>query len=204
MKTIVFLGDSIAAGQGVSILESWPVVVGLSLQSAEVKVLVSAVNGETSRDVLYRLEKNVLSGSQPPDVLFVQYGINDANFWESSRGFPRVSLGAFVANLEEIIQRSSALGIRNIVLATNHPVRKALPDEAYKMAGVSDLGESVMIYNSAIRELVSRTRTSQLFDAEELFTGASHLLQDGVHLNVEGHRTYASAFIKSIGAPAGW
>lgn len=180
-----------------SIEKSWPIVVANSL-GPTTSVFVSAINGETSRDLLYRLDKNVLSLSPPPDLLYVQYGINDANYWATSNGFPRVSLEGFVANIEEVVLRSLAAGITNVVLGTNHRVSKKLPEVAQSFAGVGDLEDSVPHYNQALREIASRIEHCQLLDVETLLTARSHLLPDGVHLNEDGHRVYADAFLQLI------
>ena len=59
--------------------------------------------------------------SHEPDLLLVQFGMNDCNFWESDRGNPRVSLDAFRANLREIYTRAFSFGVHNVIQLTNHP-----------------------------------------------------------------------------------
>ena len=41
-----------------------------------------------------------------PDVMTLQFGLNDCNCWETDRGLPRVSEEAFRANLIEMIERA--------------------------------------------------------------------------------------------------
>ena len=45
-----------------------------------------------------------------PDLLTIQFGLNDCNCWETDRGVPRVSEAAFVANLIEMIDRGRVFG----------------------------------------------------------------------------------------------
>lgn len=195
---LLFFGDSIATGQGVPILRSWPLLVGQALQNDGDRVFVSAVNGETTRDALYRLEKNVLPMCAELNTFYLQYGINDANFWQSSAGFPRVSPDAFQANLSEIIERVLATGLSRIIIGTNHPVNKAIPEEAKLRYGYSDLGESVAEYNDLIKKVSAKWDIVELFDLAGHFQDHTHLLSDGVHLSEKGHRTYSKFFLSRL------
>lgn len=196
--SVLFFGDSIATGQGVPALSSWPLLVGRVLQDKGGKAFVSAVNGETTRDALYRLEQNVLSIGEKLDVLYLQYGINDANFWQSSDGFPRVSPDAFRANLSEIVERVIGRGFQRVIIGTNHPVSKPLPEEAKVRFGFSDLRESVSRYNDLVREVAPHWSGCELFDPESSFRDESHLLSDGVHLSKKGHATYSRLFLSQL------
>jgi lysophospholipase L1-like esterase len=134
--------------------------------------------------------------SQSPDVMLIQFGMNDCNIWASDRGHPRVSAPAFEANLREIIQRAFLFSCRTLILNSNHPsARDQVP-----LPGSSTTYESQnRLYNEIIRQ-VARSDPRVLFnDIEAQFhqrtRGQRHdilrfLLPDLLHLSEEGHDLY--------------
>jgi lysophospholipase L1-like esterase len=85
----------------------------------ELWVVNASVNGNTRRQALERMPYEVQS--HPLDVLLVQFGMNDCNYWRTYHGLPRVSQAAFRANLAEIIERAFRFGAQRVLLNTNHP-----------------------------------------------------------------------------------
>lgn len=73
MGTIVALGDSLTYGYPYSPGSSW---VALTAKELGVTIYNRGVNGETSLDMLERLERDVLS--LQPDVVIILAGSNDA------------------------------------------------------------------------------------------------------------------------------
>src|SRR5438034_624703 len=92
---VLFFGDSICNGQGIAIHKGWVprLSAGLSELAAaagrDLVVINSAVNGRTTRQALETMPYEVQS--QAPEVLVVQFGMNDCNIWQTDRGNPRVS-----------------------------------------------------------------------------------------------------------------
>jgi hypothetical protein len=80
-------------------------------------------------------------------VLYIQFGLNDCNGWETDRGRPRVSRDAFAANLGEMVDRGRIFGAQQVILGTNHPTTRTarLPyvDHTYEKANGT--------YNAIIR-----------------------------------------------------
>jgi lysophospholipase L1-like esterase len=152
-----------------------------------------SVNGNTTRMALERMPYDVQSHS--PHILYVQFGMNDCNVWESDRGCPRTSPTTFAANLAEIVDRGRAFGAREIILGTNHPTTRTtakLPsaDHTYEHGNRS--------YNAITRKVVVQKNT-RLADAEIAFdvnvkqgsSGYADLvLADGLHLSRRGHDLY--------------
>lgn len=85
-----------------------------------------SINGNTTRMALERMPYDIQSRNV--DILVVGFGMNDCNYWETDRGLPRVSPQAFKANMNEIVKRAYASGIKKVVLHTNHtsPVDKQM------------------------------------------------------------------------------
>ena len=135
--------------------------------------------------------------SQGVDYLLVQFGLNDCNHWQTDRGLPRVSLRAFEANLEEILQRAFRFGARRAIRNTNHPTvrtKTAMPGTSLTYE------DSNRAYNEAIRAVAARWADRvDLNDVESHIralvergeTRIEDLLQsDGLHLSVRGHEVY--------------
>ena len=194
---IFFFGDSICFGQGVSPHLTWVTRLSRALDerfTSRVDILTQnpSVNGHTTRMALERMPYDVQSHS--PDVLYIQFGLNDCNGWETDKGCPRVSKDAFAANLAEMVDRGRIFGARQIILGTNHPTTRTsrLPyvHHTYEEANVT--------YNAIIRR-VAEAKGTLLADAEVAFNEAVNggegryadfVLADRLHLSRTGHDLY--------------
>jgi lysophospholipase L1-like esterase len=178
----IFFGDSICHGQHVSVEKVFVVRLAADYNArVAVPLLVEnrSVNGNTTRQGLERLSYDVTS--HRPDLVYVQFGLNDCNVWATDFGQPRVALDAYRSNLAEIVAKLRSAGTRRVVLATNHP---CLLGEAYE--------RRLLAYNDAVRD-VARQTGSVLFDvraATPPFQTATMLFADGIHLSEEGHQYY--------------
>lgn len=200
---VVFFGDSICVGQGVSIHRGWVARLAAHLENfatqrgKAVVVVNASVNGNTTRQALERMPYDVQSHGV--DLLLVQFGLNDCNYWLTDGGAPRVSLAGFRANLMEIIDRGRRFGARHVVINTNHPTTrhaKSIPecDVTYE--------ESNRTYNASIRAvaldsgehvtLVDVEREIQRVCANGDVILDELLLDDGLHLSERGHDIYFS------------
>ena len=202
--TIVFMGDSITVGQYVDESRRWTYLISSALN---LKYLKSAINllfvsrgisGETTRQALERFPADVQT--LQPDVMTLQFGLNDCNCWVTDRGLPRVSEPAYRANLIEMIDRARASGAREIVLSTNHKTlrHKILPS-----------GESLETrrerYNDLVREVADGASVT-LCDIDRAFADfSSHELEsllvpypDHLHLSDAGHEVYAGKILPYV------
>lgn len=198
---VFFFGDSICSGQGVSIHKGWVTRTSQALSRLarggqhDVTVINVSISGNTTRQALERMPYDIQS--QRPDLLIVQFGMNDCNHWETDRGVPRVSSKAFAANLEEIIVRALTFGAEKAILNTNHPT--ARDEKALPFTSIS-YQESNELYNRVIREVGEKLGPRVILkDVEEAFkryTGSSRerllelLLPDLLHLSERGHDLY--------------
>jgi lysophospholipase L1-like esterase len=198
---VTFFGDSICVGQGVSIHSGWVTRIAAELDGIsqscgrELVVTNASVNGNTTRQALERMPYEVQS--QGVDVLIVQFGLNDCNHWATDKGLPRVSPGAFDANLKEIIERGRKFGARHIILQNNHPTTR----DQDVLPGTNMTYEARnRQYNAIVRNVASKMVEFESFnDIEAAFdrlTGADRkrlipfLLKDGLHLSRHGHDVY--------------
>ncbi|MFC1544785.1 SGNH/GDSL hydrolase family protein [Gemmatimonadota bacterium] len=191
---VVFFGDSICVGQYVSPHLIWISKIASRLNEAfpagGILVVNSSINGDTTRMALERVAVDVQRYN--PEVLVVQFGINDSNFWDTDNGVPRVQKRAFEANLHEIFARGRNFGAKKIILNTNHPTNKPLP--------LQNINHSVgnAAYNDLIRRVAADDGQVKLIDIERVFQQRIEagteldelLLPDGIHLSLSGHQLY--------------
>ena len=201
---LVFMGDSITEGQYVASPARWTDIVADRLarkyHDTPVDLLIAnkGVSGETTRQGLERYPRDVQALA--PDVITLQFGLNDCNCWVTDGGLPRVSEGAYRANLVEMIERARHFGARHVILSTSHPTLRhtILP------CGES-LEERRKRYNAIVRE-IARTMGVTLCDIERAFdsltdTTLAELLlpyPDQLHLSTGGHARYAEAIYSVI------
>jgi acyl-CoA thioesterase-1 len=206
---VTFFGDSTCVGQGVSIYQGWVTKLAKFLDAhsreinREIIVSNSSINGRTTRQALEDMPYHI-QGSQT-DILIVQFGLNDCNHWVSDNGLPRVSLPAFLVNIEEIICRAKASGVSSVLVNNNHPTSR----DKLNMQGTSiTYQKSNENYNSALTDLAKRLPNFVKFqDIEEHFKALlidkecnieNYLLEDGLHLNILGHDEYYNVMLPKL------
>lgn len=102
---IVALGDSNLAGKGVSTSQAYPAQLEAALRARGLDVTVAnaGINGNTTADVLARMDRAVPDGT---DLVIYSVGINDL--------FAGVSREKMAQNFAEIGQRLKARGIPSL------------------------------------------------------------------------------------------
>lgn len=209
--TIVFMGDSITEGQYVVPELRWTDLVAARIRHAfephegDVHFFFNrGISGETTRQGLERFPRDVQNAH--PDVMTLQFGLNDCNCWDSDRGLPRVSPAAYRANLVEMIARARHFGARRIVLSTNHRTLRSRT-----LANGRTLEDNRIEYNAIVREVAAETgvtlcdidRDFAAFTTDEL---ARLLLPepDVLHLSPQGHEYYASLIYPHVLGAVNW
>lgn len=170
-KTIIFFGDSITAGYGLSKEQAFPALVGNKLQAAKYnyKVINAGLSGETSAGGLNRIDWIL---KQPVDVFVLELGANDG-----LRGLP---LDQTRKNLQGIIDK----------------VKAKNPDAEIIIAGMMvppNLGKAYTDeFKSIFPDLARKNKATLIPFLLEGVAGHSNLnLADGIHPNVEGHEIVA-------------
>ena len=202
--TVVYMGDSITAGQYVEPELRWTEIISARLTRKYLNTAVNllmftrGVSGETTRQGLERFPADVQSAA--PDVMTLQYGLNDCNCWVTDRGLPRVSEPAYRANLVEMVERARSFGARRVILSTNHPTLR----HKVLMCGES-LETRRMRYNAIVRDVAEQTGAT-LCDIEQAFAQfvGSSLEEmvmpypDHLHLSRPGHAHYVDSIYALI------
>ena len=196
---LYFFGDSICFGQFVSPNKVWVTKIAQWMQDnidPDAMVQNPSVNGRTTRQALEDMPYHLQS--HKPGVVYIQYGMNDCNCWQTDNGVPRVSPEAFRANISEMIERARLAGAHTIFLGTNHPSLKPGEDT-----------EKYENYNQAYNEItrsIAKREDVILVDHESNWRAkidvkahlSDYLLPDGIHLSERGHGLYFDMVVAAL------
>lgn len=169
--TILFYGDSLTAGYGLSAQEAFPALTEAELNKSgkKVKVINGGLSGETSAGGLARIDWTL---KQNIDVFILELGANDG-----LRGLP---LDQTKKNLQEIITKVKAKYPNVKIILTGMMVPPNMGKE------YSDG------FKKIYPELASKNRLPLYPFLLEGVAGNEKLNQaDGIHPNREGHKIIA-------------
>jgi acyl-CoA thioesterase-1 len=165
--TIIAFGDSLTAGFGLPLNESYPAQLDVALkeEGVQASVINAGVSGETTRGNLERAE---FIRSQNPDMVLLGIGGNDA-----LRALPVSDTKANITKTVEILKSGE-----------NAPVVILLKMQSPLNAGLSYKREFDAMY-----EEIARSQAIILvpFLTAEIFLNQDNKLQDGIHLNKLGY-----------------
>jgi acyl-CoA thioesterase-1 len=177
-KTILFYGDSLTAGLGLTTEEAFPALVEKKFkqQGKSCKVINAGLSGETSAGGLSRLEWVL---RQPVDVFVLELGANDG-----LRGLP---IEQTQKNLQAIIDK----------------VKAKYPKAKIVIAGMMVPPNMGPDYTSKFRkifpELAKKNNATLIPFLLQDVAGNEKLNQaDGIHPNVEGHKIVAENVFKIV------
>ncbi len=176
--TILFLGDSLTAGLGVTVEEAFPAVSGamLNAKGKKVKVINAGISGDTSAGGLARIDWVL---RQPVDVLFLELGANDG-----LRGLP---VEETRKNLQLIIDKTRA---------KNKTVKIIL---AGMMVPPNMGKEYASAFSKVFKDLAVKNKCISMPFLLEGVAGMEKLNQaDGIHPTAEGHRIIAKNVLKYL------
>lgn len=190
---LYFFGDSICVGQYVSIHKTWVSMVSKKLEEDlgdKVIVMNASVNGNTTRIALERMHYDVLSHN--PDIVFIQFGMNDCNIWETDKGCQRVALESYIQNLKEMFYRAKANDVKKVLFNTNHP---SFLNKPFKYKKNTTYETSNSLYYKALKKIQMNSQDVLFLDVREhieskKYSPEAYLLEDGIHLNIKGHEIY--------------
>ncbi len=177
-KTILFFGDSITAGYGLSVEEAFPALVEQQLKKVgkNIKVVNAGLSGETSAGGLNRIDWVL---RQPVHIFILELGANDG-----LRGLP---LDQTQQNLQTIIDK----------------VKAKNPEAKIILAGMMvppNLGKEYTTEFSNIYPQLAMKNNATLIPFLLKGVGGDDKLNlaDGIHPNVEGHRIVAQNVLQII------
>jgi len=196
--SIAFLGDSITQlGWDHPYGYVHLVVQALAAQNIKVKPLPAGISGNTSADMLGRVD-GVLG--KAPTWMTLSCGFNDVSPYCTKR----VNLEDFKTNVTGILDKAQAAGVKVIVL-TPTVFQDSKPD--------GEVNQEAIPYIEFLRKM-AKERNLPLADlnaahrAELLRLNAENLpykgLQcDGLHMNLHGDQMMATGVLKTLGLTEG-
>lgn len=167
---VVFLGDSLTAGQGVSSEEAYPALIAARMRAAPIQlpVINAGVSGDTTGAGLSRLGKIL---GEPVAVLVLALGAND--------GLLHAPLKSIRGNLSQAVERAQAAGARVVLVGMKLPLSF---DPSYR-AGFEQL----------FADLAEQHHLAFVPFLLEGVGGVPRLNQaDGIHPTAEGQRIMAN------------
>jgi acyl-CoA thioesterase-1 len=160
--TIMVFGDSLSAGYGVDVDQSWAALLQSRLvaQGYEHRVVNASISGETTEGGVSRIASTLEKFS--PDLVILELGGNDG-----LRGFPTVRMKE---NLSRIIETSRASGASVVLLGIRIP---------------SNYGQRyTRAFENVYRELAVQHRIPWIeFFMEGIASNAELMQDDGIHPN---------------------
>jgi lysophospholipase L1-like esterase len=149
------------------------------------------VSGNNSRDMLARLERDVIS--KKPNWVAIDAGGNDV--WH---GPPEgVDFAEYMRNMTSIVERCQAAGIR-VIIQTCTPIGEELDNAT---------NQKLHYYNTFLRFLAEKkgcVLADLNADSVRLLKAktetGNYLTTDGVHMNDRGNRLMAIGLLKALGS----
>lgn len=192
-KTIIGFGDSLTFGYGVdagtSFIDRLAPLLLDKFPSIEWEIINKGVNGDTTRDALFRLKEDVLD--LKPDYVTILFGTNDSSLNEDTY----VSPFEFSVNLNKIAESIKKTGAVPVFI-TPTPII----DFDFLPYNTNDRIEK---YCSLISETAEKY-LCPFFDLNDFmssFCGNSleYLIQfDGIHINEKGYEIIAEFLAEKL------
>jgi acyl-CoA thioesterase I len=177
-KVILFFGDSLTAGYGLSVEEAFPALVEQKFvaNGRKTKVINAGLSGETTAGGVSRIDWVL---RQPVDVFVLELGANDG-----LRGLP---LDQTQRNLQSIIDK---------VKAKNPKVKVVVAG----MMVPPNLGsEYATRFNRIFPDIAKKNNATLIpFLLQDVAGNEKLNLADGIHPNIQGHKIVADNVYKVL------
>ena len=191
---VAFLGDSITAfgatppGGYVRLVES-----ALAQQGVKIAVIPAGVSGNTSKDMLARLDRDVLA--KKPTLMTLSCGVNDV--WHGPTG---VALEPYKDNIRAIVDHAQAAGIKVVILTATMIGEDPAAANNQKLAAYNDFLRALAKEKNLPLADLNADEQSELkrLAAEKPLKGNT-LTGDGVHPNALGDEMMAAGILKTFG-----
>jgi lysophospholipase L1-like esterase len=170
------------------------VAQALEQNGKKIEVIPAGVSGNTSKDMLARLDKDVLS--KKPDWMTLSCGVNDV--WHGANGVP---LDQYQKNITSIVDQATAAGIKVVILTST----MIMEDQT------NANNQKLVAYNDFLRALAAKDHlpvadlnAEMQADLAQQKAAAPNLkgpvlTVDGVHMNGLGNEMMAAGVLKAFG-----
>jgi len=195
-QKVAFLGDSITAyGYGHPSGYVQLVAKALEKEGTPITIIPAGISGNTSKDMLARLDKDVID--KKPDWMTLSCGVNDV--WHADKG--GVPFDQYQKNITEIVDKAQAAGIKVVILTSTMIMEDQSTDFNQKLTQYNDFlkslakekGIPVADLNAAMQAEVTEEKAKMPNVKGPLLT------VDGVHMNPVGDQMMATGILKAWG-----
>ncbi len=114
---ILILGDSLSAGYGIEVKDSWPVLLQLQLDRGHFQIVNASISGETTQGGRVRLAK--LLAEYKPAIVIVELGANDG-----LRGYNTAEMKN---NLDDILLKNKRAHAKTLLIGMKLPPNYGAP-----------------------------------------------------------------------------
>ena len=177
-KVILFFGDSLTAGYGLSVDEAFPALIQqrFATTGRKAKVINAGLSGETTAGGLSRIDWAL---RQPVDVFVLELGANDG-----LRGLP---LDQTQKNLQAIIDKVRAKNPKTKIVIAGMMVPPNMgPDYSTR-------------FSKIFPELAKKNNATLIpFLLQDVAGNEKLNLADGIHPNPQGHKIVAENVYKVL------
>jgi lysophospholipase L1-like esterase len=194
-QKLAFLGDSITQF-GFQQPGGYVNLVAMALKDTghEIIVVPAGVSGNTSKDMLARLQRDVLA--KKPDWMTLSCGVNDV--WHGATG---VQLDPYKQNITSIVDQCTQAGIKVVILTAtmihedpNDPLNKQLiPYNDFLRQLATERHLPLADLNADMQAELARRKAADPGAKGNLLT------RDGVHMNAYGDQMMATGILKAFG-----
>ncbi len=190
-ETIIFLGDSITAGEDLADKSVWTSII--ENNSANLNLINKGIGGDTTSGMLARFHNDVF-GNQP-DYVHVMGGINDL--------LVGADVNQIKSNIQAICQQAKHHKINPIIGISPLPVIDMINSDLKEYANVQHVIEELQKLSEWIVKYSHNYSNITVIDynkeiASEYKDNLADLYLDGIHLNDEGNQLLAKIFMEKF------
>jgi lysophospholipase L1-like esterase len=192
-QKVAFMGDSIT--QNGMLPGGYILLVAEAMKDAgrPIVVIPAGVSGNMSRDMLARLDRDVLS--KKPDWMTLSCGVNDV--WAAEKGVP---LDKFELNITTIVDSATRAGIKVVILTATMIYENPQWITNVRLAPYNDFLRAL----AAQRHLPLADLNADMQAELQRLWSAPHkpgnlLTIDGAHMNALGNEMMAAGVLKAFG-----
>jgi lysophospholipase L1-like esterase len=178
--------------------------IAISYPERRIRYLNAGIAGHSSRQMLARLDADVLR--HRPQWLLLSAGVVDVRrHFQPDRQSEVVPLPEYVANLTELVSRSLSSGARVILL---EPTPHAAPvARAQASVTLQEVHAHTRLYAQAMAQVAAATGVdfvplfAALLSTQERLPADTSLYADDVHLNARGDLLYSQLVFQALDSP---
>lgn len=192
-QSIAFLGDSITQQGAVSPGGFCRLVIsGLDHVGVKAKMIPAGVGGNTSKDMLKRLDRDVLN--KKPTWMTLSCGVNDV--WRGTNG---VAIDAFKTNVTAIVDGAQAQGIRVMILTATMIQEDPAHTNNQKLAAYNQFLRGLAAEKKCLLADLNVDMHKAIAEGRARGRKGNLLTNDGVHMNGDGNQMMALGVLRAFG-----